>query len=103
MGSPSELWRIRSFFAEIRNCILAATLATHSAADTLKPTCDTHHTSALQERATAQDEGRQSTGAWQQRSVARSSRHAEQVSATERVDRRSVGLTNTSMVNPPVD
>ena len=34
-----------------------------------------------EERATAQDEGRQSAGARQQRSVARSARHAEQVSA----------------------
>ena len=34
-----------------------------------------------EERATAQDEGRQSAGARQQRSMARSARHAEQVSA----------------------
>jgi hypothetical protein len=34
-----------------------------------------------EERATAQDEGWQSAGAWQQRSMARSARHAEQLSA----------------------
>ena len=34
-----------------------------------------------EERATVQDQGWQSAGAWQQRSVARSARHAEQVSA----------------------
>ena len=55
-----------------------------------------------EERATAQDKGWQSAGARQQRSVARSARHAEQVSAwlvellsaTGRADRHSAALTD---------
>jgi len=58
-----------------------------------------------EERATAQDEGWQSAGAWQQRSMARSARHAEQLSALclagrttsamGRADRHSAALTDT--------
>jgi hypothetical protein len=58
-----------------------------------------------EERATVQDEGWQSAGAWQQRSVARSARHAEQVSAwlvglllqRGRAARHSAASTGTSM------
>jgi hypothetical protein len=56
-------------------------------------------------RATAQDDGRQPTGARQQRSVVGSARHTEKVAArlvellllTERVDRSSVASTDMSM------
>src|ERR1700740_2637334 len=58
-----------------------------------------------EERATAQDDGRQPTGARQQRSVVGSAHHTEQVAArlvellllTERTDRSSVASTDMSM------